>query len=487
MTTTAAGHRTDSSSVRRVVAGTAGQLAARVVHLALNVVSTLAIVRYLAPSAYGSYVLVLTVTGMVSLVSDFGLPKIAVREIAGSGTHEGELVGTIIGLRTALALAGIALIQVVLLLLGQPTRVLVAAGVASTLLLSEAVFAAVAVCFQVRLLPQVEAFLRTGAEALETAAILLLISAHAGLAWLFVPPAVGSVLGALVAYALIRRRFGTRPVFTGRHVRMLVRESLPVAPALVLSVLYRKLDGLSLAALRPSREVGLYGSVAQPVEYWFLTTALFINVAFPLLSRAYGRADHVRFRELYRRGAEILVIVTLVVPVALPFVAQPLIRVVYGDRYTGAAPALLLLSVAMVLSVVAVWQAMVLLVSGHQRVTLRYNLAAVLVTVVLCVALVGRFGLAGAGAAAVGTAAFVVAASTVAVRRHSDVRLDAGRLTRVAAAGAASVAVTGALAWADHHGLLAAPWPLLLATALVAYVLALLGVRAHHGFRTVFA
>ncbi len=487
MTTAETRTRTGEALTRKVVVSTTAQLAARGMHLILNVVSTLAIVRYLAPSAYGAYVLVLTVTSMIGLVSDFGLPKIAVREIAGAGADEGEIVGTIIGLRIVLAVAGIAMTQVVLLALGQPTRVLVAAAVASALLLSEAVFAAVVVCFQVRLVQQLEALLRTGAELLETAAILALVATHAALVWLFVPPAAGSALGALVAYALARGRYAARPVFAGRRVGMLMREALPVAPALLVSVLYRKLDGLSLAALRSPREVGLYGSVAQPVEYYFLTTALFINVVFPLLSRAYGREDRAWFRDLYRRGTEILVIGTLVVPVALPFVARPLIRQVYGGKYTEAAPALELLSVAMVLSVVAVWQAMVLLVTGHQRVTLRYNLTALLVTLVLCVALVGRFGLIGAGVAAVGTAVFVVLMSTVAVRRYLDVRLDTARLARVGAAGAVALAATGALSWAHGRHLLVVPWPLLLTAALAGYVLALLSMRAHRGLREVFA
>ncbi len=74
-------------------------MAAKVVHLGLNVVSTLAIVRHLAPSAYGVYVLVLTVTTIVGLVADFGLPKIAVREISAAGVDENDIVGTIVALR----------------------------------------------------------------------------------------------------------------------------------------------------------------------------------------------------------------------------------------------------------------------------------------------------------------------------------------------------------------------------------------------------
>lgn len=60
---------------------TLSQLAAKIIHLLLNVVTTLAILRYLAPEAYGSYVLVITVVTLVGVVADFGLPKLAVREM----------------------------------------------------------------------------------------------------------------------------------------------------------------------------------------------------------------------------------------------------------------------------------------------------------------------------------------------------------------------------------------------------------------------
>ena len=80
---------------------------------------------------------------------------------------------------------------------------------------------------------------------------------------------------------------------------------------------YLKLDALMLAVLRTPREVGLYGSAYQPIEYTFLAAAVVVNVAFPLVAAAYGAGDHERFALLYRRGAEALVAVMVLVPVIL--------------------------------------------------------------------------------------------------------------------------------------------------------------------------
>jgi hypothetical protein len=68
-----------------------------------------------------------------------------------------------------------------------------------------------------------------------------------------------------------------------------------------------------LASFRPSREIGLYGSAYQPIEYAFLATAVVINVAFPLLSQSWG-TDHERFVRLYRRGSEVLLGAMLLAP-----------------------------------------------------------------------------------------------------------------------------------------------------------------------------
>lgn len=471
------------AEIKRGVAGSAiSQVAAKVLHLALNVVSTLAVVRYLAPGAYGVYAIVLTVSSLVTLVADFGLPKLAVREIFGaSDDDENAIIGTVVVMRIVLALVGIAVVELVLLVLQQPGPAYLAALIASLTGVGEAMLAAVVVVFQVRLVQHWEALVRTAAELLETTAILILVHRHAGLAWLFAPPALATALAAGAAVLLARRRYGRRLRFVRARVRPLLVQALPIAPALLVGVVYHKLDSITLAALRPSRDVGLYSSAAQPIEYAFLTTGLVMNTIFPLMSAAYSRGDYERFAQLYRRGAETLVLVTVAVPLVLLFTARPLARQVFGRAYEGAATPLVLLSFAMVLLTVTVWQSLALLIGGLQTVTLHYNLITLAVAAVLCVALVAAFGTTGAGSAALGTALFVLGASTRAVHKRMGVDLQLLPLLRIVGAGLAAGALLAALLPA------ALPWPVSALIGVVAFALAARLTGAHRSVTGVFA
>ena len=300
-----------SSQSRRVTISATSQLAGKAVHLVLNVVSTLAILRYLAPDAYGSFVLVITVVTMAGVVADFGLPKLAVRELARVEGDQDEVVGTVVMLRLGLALVAIGGSQVLLALIGVPAVVHQAAAIASLALLVDAVLGIVLVCFQVHVVQQYEAVVRVSAEALETGLVLLLIGLQAGFLWLFAPPVAGLLLGLVLAVVFARRRFALRLRPVRGRLRYLVLEALPLGPALLIGVLYLKLDTLILAALRPSRDVGIYGSAYQPVEYLFLATAVIINVMFPLLARSIAHGNRDQFIAMYRRSTELLVIVTL--------------------------------------------------------------------------------------------------------------------------------------------------------------------------------
>jgi O-antigen/teichoic acid export membrane protein len=464
---TSAAPTAPSDLARGVAVSTSSQLGAKALHLVLNVVSTLAIIRYLAPDAFGSYVLVLTTTLLVGLFADFGLAKLAVREIARDGADEHEILGTVIGARLALAVVAMALTQLVLLGLRVGGEVHAAAAVASLLYFGDAVLAVVVV-FHVRIRQHYEALIRVSMELFETVLLLFLIARGAALPMLFVPPVAATALGALAAVLVARRSFGTRLRFAPHRLRHLLREALPVGPALLIGVIYLKLDGLLLAVLRPTREVGLYGSAYQPIEYLFLGSAVVINVVFPLLAKAHGDGDPARFETLYRRGTETLVAGTLVVPMVFLFVATPLLTLLYGADYVEAATPLRLLALALVLMTVNGWQSFVLLAGGHQRTTLHYNLAALALAVVLCVTLIPALGMVGAAVATIGTAVFVLIWSTRAVALLLGASLEPARLVRIVVAAAATTVTVGLV------DLVTPPWPLLIVGVLLVYPVSLL-------------
>ncbi len=372
------------------------------------------------------------------------------------------MLGTILLARLCLALLCIGLLQLVLLAIGVSAQLHLAALVASVLYLGDAVLVVV-VAFYVRIKQQYEAIIRVGMEAFETTFVIVLIIHKASLPALFVAPTVATLLGAGVAVVVVRRRFGVHFRVALARMPYLLKEALPLGPALLISVCYLKLDALMLAVLRTPREVGLYGSAYQPIEYMFLAAAVVVNVAFPLVAASWAAGDRERFVMLYRRGAEGLVAVMVLVPVMLSVIAVPLVTKIYGSAYRDAARPLQLLAFALVLMTLNGWQAFVLLGGGQQRVTLYYNLGALVVAAVACSILIRAFGMNGAAMATLCTAVFVLTCSTLAIRKHFDAHLAMSPMVRIGLAA-------GGL-WVTLWGLdrLGVSWLALIPATLVAY------------------
>jgi O-antigen/teichoic acid export membrane protein len=447
---------------RSVAASTVSQMAAKLLHLALNVAVSLALVRYFGPARYGDYVLVITVTGLLGLLPDFGLSKLAVREAARDMAATPVLVGSVVAVRLAISVVAALLAQGVVALVGGGPGVRAATAIASLLFLSESILTVVVV-FHVRLKQQYEAFVRVAMEAVETGLTFWLIARSASLVVIICAPVVGAAIGVVLAMVIARRRFGLSMRFDRTRARDLLRQAMPIGPAVLVGVAYLKLDGVMIAALRPQREVGIYGAAFQPIEYLFLASAVLINVLFPLLARTHG-SDHDRFVGVYRRGTEALLALVMPVAILLAFVAPALVRVVYAPAFAASAQPLQVLGVALVLMTLNAWQGFVLLAGGRQRVTLAYNLWALGINALLNFGLVWLVGYMGAAFTAVATAAFVTACSTAAISRLLSATLDLGRLARVVAANLALAATMAGLvrllSWPAAAALTLAAYPL---------------------------
>lgn len=427
---------------RGVTVSVSVQFGAKLVHLALNVVSSLAIINYLSPARYGDFVLVLIVTTLLGLLCDFGLVRVAVREVSREPDLEAGALGTVMALRLALAVVSAGLVQVVLLAMGSTGAVRVAAAVASLYFVCDALLAA-AIVFHVRLRQQYEALALTVAELVETALVLVVIARGGTFLQLVAAPVVGGVVGVVIAVGIARGRFRARPRLNLGLVRPLMRAAVPVAANGFVGIVVLKLDGLMLGALRPSDEIGLYGAAFQPVEYLLVATVTAVTVVLPLLSR-YHRDDPARFEAMYRRGTEVLLAVMVPLALLVAVLAQPAVRVVYSDAYADSAAPMRVLAVALVMMSLCAWQAIVLLAAGRQRVTLAYNCGALVLGAVIHLALIPTFGYMGAAVGTLGTTAATALVAGVVAGRLLGTSLDRGRLARLGLAHVLALAVFGA-------------------------------------------
>jgi O-antigen/teichoic acid export membrane protein len=152
--------------------------------------------------------------------------------------------------------------------------------------------------------------------------------------------------------------------------------------------------------------------------------------------------------------------------------AEPIVLLLFGEQFRDAAPALPILMGAFVLISLGHVTGHLVLVLHLQRVLLAYAAAGLVLNVGLNVLLIPSYGFLAAAWVTLATELLFTGLVLVSVTRKLGHRPMLGRLGRIVAGTAAA---TGALALAQLVGV---PLGVLVALALLAYPLALLGLGA---------
>ncbi len=166
--------------------------------VALSVLSTALLTRYLEPAGFSRYTTVLSLVGVVAVVTDAGMSSLGTREFAvRSGPDRDALMRDLLGLRVTLTLVGVLFAFAFALAAGYDQALLLGTLAAS--------LATVALVFQHTLSIPLSASLRLGTlsllelvrQALTVGAIVVLVLAGAGI----LPLLAVTLLANLVARA----------------------------------------------------------------------------------------------------------------------------------------------------------------------------------------------------------------------------------------------------------------------------------------------
>ena len=321
-------------------------LAGRLVSAGFGWAGTVLVARSLSVDQFGRFTLVFTVLGLMSVVTDLGVGRIAVRGmLADPDRAPGTFAGSYVALRAGLGCIGYLVALLVVVALGSPRDVVAATAVAGTVILLATPSRALDVVFQARMQMGTVSLAHSGGT-LAQVALTAAIAASGGTLLLFAIPAVVAELAVLVwkaraAHRLVRLRLRVDLTLW----RALLREALPLSVGFGLATVYYRVDALMLAQLSGFESVGVYG-----VSYKFIDVMHFASTAvtvplLTLLVRSWPH-DMESFREHVRRGALLLGLLGGWALTGLVGFAGPLTALLYGRHYAEGATATRVLAVA---------------------------------------------------------------------------------------------------------------------------------------------
>lgn len=395
------GLATIGSSAVRVFGGRVGKLA-------IGLLNQIVMARLLGTAGYGSVVIAQLAIGLVSLVATFGIQNGLVRYVPYHDDDPAKLRGVVrAGLGVGLLTGGAAGVALFASAPWIATRVF--GDESLTLLLR---IAALAVPFGV--ISHVAAAVAKGAGStavrvvvrqtmnplLRLVLVTTLILAGYGALGATVSVAATLVVGSVVSLYFALRAL---PVsLRGAAVpmrRSLLAYSAPLMITSSIEFLVGNTDTVLVGYFIGPAAVGVYDIAFQLRQFGMY---FFYPVTF-LLPTVVARFDREGNQDAIRRTYQVTTkwLVLVSTPLILLVLAFPavVIRLTFGGDYVPGAPALRVLMVAVMVTVLLSANGTALVALGHNRVNAAVNAGAVLLNLALNVVLIPRLGIVGAAAA----------------------------------------------------------------------------------------
>jgi O-antigen/teichoic acid export membrane protein len=447
---------------------------------ALAWAGTLIVVRQLSVSDFGRYQLILSLLGIVGFIADLKLSRIVLRDLmAVDGAAAGDMVGSYVGLRLAIGFVSYAIAMAWVLLGGYGTDVVVGTAVAGLNLIILSAAFGVILLFEARLWLRDVALSNALGQLVQFA--FTIVVAVFGLAsilwfsWSTVANAIALTLWlAVIAHRTVHVRIRVEP---GRWWVWL-REAAPLALGAALDTVYFRIDIVMLSLMATYTAVGTYS-----VGYKFsdLLGALPLAVLTPALTMmvAAWPQDPAAFRRTFRHALVILSVAAIGASVGFVVFAEPLVTLLYQQRYADATDAARLLVVGQGLHFFTLLAFTALVAAGRNRLYPIAMLVGVVLNVALNLVLIPRSSYLGSGWATVVTELVVLVVLTLGVVRIEGVLpLPWAPLAKCAGAGV----LTGLVGWALLGRI---PWPVAGAITAAVYFGAvhLLAVNGPGGLR----
>ncbi|HEY6539018.1 MAG TPA: flippase [Candidatus Dormibacteraeota bacterium] len=400
---------------------------------------------------YGEFSLIVVLSTLSSIVGDLGLQIVYLREGSRDNARMKTYLAAVLAAKIPLFVLSFASLGLLALLAGKGPGFLALVVPAFVLQVATSVANVLRSTFYATGEMRYEGVATISEAVILLVGTLFVARAHLGVAdylWVY---ALSYAVTCVYAYLVIRRRYFRPSVhFDPVLARRLLKMALPFAMVFFLNTVYFRIDVVILSALRPLAEVGYYTAAYKFLDGLSFVPQTIMNAVFPTLSVVHLEAI-AAMRQAYTATIRLLAALAMPFAVVLGFGAAAILSAPFIRVYPQSAPALQILSLAIVFMFVNSTFVFGLGAMDRQMDSVILSVLSIVVNVALNFILIPIFpratGYLGSSWATVITEVFLLVAGCLMVRRRLEYRLPwAGPLVPILVSGALMAGVMGLLA-----------------------------------------
>lgn len=404
-----------------IASNTAVQIIGRIFFLALSLINFKLIANYLGPNLFGDFGNVFNYTAMFTVITDFGLFTVAVREIAKYPKKKQLIMENVLSLRIVLALVATALAIGVSYLIAYAFpesgyhNILTAIQVGSFAMLIYFVSNMLDVVFHVELKMHFIALVELIGKIVAVIAVVIAIWLKADFLWIVSSVALGNLAGMIARFITARRFFTFRLRFDWPTWRWLLGMAIPLGVVFALNNLYFKVDGIMLYIMKGSFDNGIYTAAYRVLETTVFASAFFVQAMTPYLSN-YLEHKPEKAKTIIATGSEILLAMGAILATAIIFYSKEVILLLSGPEYLAAAIPLSMLALVATMLYVNSLLGQVLVLKDLRKILLTVSFLTLLFNVILNLYLIPKFSFVGTAAATLVTEAMLLGGNYLILR-----------------------------------------------------------------------
>ena len=408
---------------RRVAWNTIAQSGARVLTLALSLLTTALLTRHLGVDGYGVFVTVTVYVTFFATFFDLGVSQYLSRELAADQSSQDRQFREALGLRALLAIP-IALVAlgVALLIYHDPGDADIRRGIAIALPLVVLLgLASVgSALFQARLMLDRVALAEICGQLVGAGAIVAAVVTDRGVGTVIAAVVLGATVNTLVIFGLARRATSLRPILDVAAWRRLLSRALPLGLAVMVATVYFRADAILLSILKGPAAVGIYGIAYRLLEASIAFAGFFVASVFPLLTQTARSGDAEGFRGISQRSFDVLALAAIPLVFGTIALAPELIRILSGSGFEDAVTPLRIVIVGGGLMFISTLLGLMLIALDEQVSVLWASVAVLVLNVALNLVLIPRYSYTAAAAVATGSEVLSLILFSWLVRARAD-------------------------------------------------------------------
>lgn len=407
------------SVASKIAFNTAISVSARMLGMVFALVGIAFAARYLGPEGFGEYSTILAFLFIFSIVADFGLQQIMVREISKPDADEAKIVGNIFGLKMAAAAVIFTAAAIAIYFFPYSENVKKGVLIVAAANFFGSLIQLLSGVFQKHLRTDRMAVAEIAARLVQTGLIIFFVYADFGFLPIVATITVSNLLNFLMIFRFAKKFVDFKTAGDLEFWKKTLKMSLPIGISALFTLVYFKFNIIILSLLKTQTEVGLFSAAYKVLETSIFIPAMFVGLVMPFFSK-YASLDRQIFTRYFQRSFDVISIIALPIVFGGIFFSSEIMELLGGEKFLEASAALRVIMLATGFIFFGNLFGNALIALEKQKKLMLIYAAGAILSVFLNVFFIKKYSYLGAAGVAAAVEAIVVSLMAVLFYKTAD-------------------------------------------------------------------